>query len=73
MITFRLRECRERAGMSRRELAGLVGAHPMLIGKYERGQNCPSLSRAADIAIALGCSLDELAGIEQTADEQPGR
>jgi len=32
------------------------------ISKFERGKN-PSFSRATDIAIALGCTLDELAGI----------
>lgn len=63
--TFCLREMRERAGMTQASLADLVCCQPHLISQYERGQIVPRFDRATDIAIALGCSLDELAGIEQ--------
>lgn len=64
MTTFRLREMRERAGMTQRQLAALVGRWPGDISNWETGKHIPRLDVATDIAIALGCSLDELAGIE---------
>ena len=70
--TFRLREMRERAGMTQAQLGALVGITNAAISKFERGKN-PSFSRATDIAIALGCTLDELAGIEGKAPEMTTR
>lgn len=66
---FRLRECRERAGMTQDQLGQLIGLYGSAISRYERGHVVPSFARAADIAIALGCSLDDLAGIEEEKDD----
>ena len=68
--TLRLREMRERAGMTQAQLGALVGMPQTGISRYEAGGQMPSLDRAADLAIALGCTLDELAGIEQPDSRQ---
>lgn len=65
MTEFRLRECRERAGMTQRELSTLIGRKSsQQICDLEKGLHLPGWKLATDIAIALGCSLDELAGTE---------
>lgn len=57
----RLREAREEAGLSLRELAQRVGLrdHTVLI-KYERGETSPSSARLRSLAQALACSAAAL-------------
>lgn len=68
--TFRLRECRERAGMSVETLAFETDLYPWLVRTMESDGLMPTWAQATDIATALGCTLDELAGIEQPDSRQ---
>jgi transcriptional regulator with XRE-family HTH domain len=67
-IGKRLRDAREEAGLSLRELAQRVGLrdHTVLI-KYERGETPPNSARLLSLAQALGCSAAALlAGRDET-------
>ena len=70
---FRLREMRERAGMSVENVATLVSEPCLWLMQIESGYVAPTWPLACNIAIALGCTLDELAGIDGTDDEICGR
>ena len=54
----RLPVLRAERGMSRKELAELVGVHYQTIGYLERGEYSPSLVLALRIAAALAVPLD---------------
>lgn len=54
----RLPVLRAERGMSRKELAEIVGVHYQTIGYLERGEYSPSLVLALRIAAALGIPLD---------------
>lgn len=56
----RIEQVRTRAGMSRRELADLVGVHYQTVGYLERGEYNPSLVLAFRISQALGEPLEVL-------------
>jgi DNA-binding XRE family transcriptional regulator len=56
----RLHQLRERAGMTREQLAEAAGTSPHSIIKLENGQRAPSLELGMRVARALGCTLDEL-------------
>lgn len=56
----RLRELRERKGLSREQVAVAAGTSSHSVAKLEQGTRSPSLELAWRIAQALGCSLDDL-------------
>jgi transcriptional regulator with XRE-family HTH domain len=56
----RLRETRERRGLTQEQLAAAVGTHGPKISAYEKGQTLPGLEKAARLATALEVGLDEL-------------
>ncbi|MGK6353476.1 helix-turn-helix domain-containing protein [Parapedobacter sp. DT-150] len=51
---------RKQKKMTQGDLGGKVGTSGDIIGKYERGENIPSIDVAAKIADALGVTLDYL-------------
>jgi putative transcriptional regulator len=51
-------------GMSRRELAELVGVNPQTIGFLERGEYGPSLILALKIAAVFGVPVETLFALE---------
>ena len=59
-IGARLREERERARISQRELARRLGVSPSLISQVESGQSKPSVSTLYAIVTELGVSLDDV-------------
>lgn len=59
-IGSRLREERERARISQRELARRLGVSPSLISQVESGQSKPSVSTLYAIVTELGVSLDDV-------------
>lgn len=64
-IGFRLRRLREERGISRRELAKLLGCTVGNVGHIETGNQSLSLSQLATVAGRLGVSVDALmAGAE---------
>ena len=58
-----LRVERAKKGWSQEDLARESGVAVNTIARYESGRNMPSLNVAAKMARALGCSIDELAGL----------
>lgn len=58
----RLKQCRERRGISRSTLSELIGFSKNTIGRYERGERAPSLRALVELADFFEVSLDWLAG-----------
>ena len=59
-LYLKLKEIREKKGMSQEELAEKLGINRTMIIHYEKGRNYPSLERAIQISDILGCTLDDL-------------
>ena len=57
---LRLKEHRERVGISQRELARLSGVSQGYISDLEAGKKDPRLTQAAKLARALGVLVDDL-------------
>lgn len=51
---------RKQKKIKQADLGRLIGTSGYIIGKYERGENIPSIEVAAKIADALGVTLDYL-------------
>lgn len=62
MFHKRLIELRKSKKYSQEELAKLIGVHPNILGRYERGEVKPSIDIAVSLADVLGVSLDYLVG-----------
>lgn len=72
-LSARLRELRERAGLSQAELAAAASTSVHSVAKLERGERFPSLRLARDVAAALGCSIDALCEPAGTALKPRGK
>ena len=59
-VANRIEQARDARGLSRGELADLVGVHYQTMGYLERGEYNPSLELALKIARALEVSLQEI-------------
>ena len=57
-----LTKYREKANISRKELAAILGVSVASIGFYETGRNEPDLQKLVTIATALHVSVDDLLG-----------
>jgi transcriptional regulator with XRE-family HTH domain len=57
-----IRRLRQEAGMSQAGLAAAVGINTRQINRYESGEQQPALGVAQRLAVALGVTLDQLAG-----------
>lgn len=61
MVTAtRVKQRREAAGLTRKDLAEAVGAHPRTIKLIESGLRTPSMHILARIALTLRCRLGDL-------------
>ena len=58
-IGKRIRSIRRMRGMSRKEVASLVGICPATLVLWESGKRCPSLLSAVTLADVLGITLDD--------------
>lgn len=61
----RILAVRKKRQLSQEALAKMIGVHPPVIGRYERGEVKPSIETAVKIAAALDVSLDYLVGTSQ--------
>jgi transcriptional regulator with XRE-family HTH domain len=59
----RLQRLRKAAGLSQSQLARRSGIPLPTLRGWEQGRATPLLDAAARLAVALGCDLNELAGI----------
>jgi DNA-binding XRE family transcriptional regulator len=64
-VLNRLEAVRTKSGLSRQEVADLVGVHYQTIGYIERGEYSPSLVLALRIAEELKTPVEELFWLEE--------
>jgi transcriptional regulator with XRE-family HTH domain len=69
----RFKRLREAAGMSQSALAKACGIPLRSYQQWEQGRRTPLLDAAARVAVALGCTLDELAGIDTLKSKRGGK
>jgi transcriptional regulator with XRE-family HTH domain len=63
-VSSRLRDAREAAGISQRELALRAGVTRALVGSVEQGRHVPAVDAALRLAAALGTTAEALFGAE---------
>lgn len=61
---MRIKELREAAGMSQRELGERIGISGPAVAMWESGENRPSLTNLEKLADVLGVSIDAILGRE---------
>ncbi len=61
---IRLKEQREKAGLSQRELARLLGMSPKSIAAWEAGERSPQLLKIVKITKFFRVSLDYMLGLK---------
>lgn len=59
-VGLRIKEAREKAGLSQPQLARLVGLTKGAVGQYETGRATPRLARLEAIAAVTGASVEWL-------------
>lgn len=65
MIRVQLREMKEKCGYSNKKIAELSGVSLPTVNRIMSGQtDVPNFQTVCDLVIAMGGSLDELAGIQ---------
>lgn len=70
MLGSRIAFLRERAGMSREELAQQICVTPSALGSYEQGRRSPSADILVSTARALGVSVDFLLSGQPASGEE---
>ena len=69
LIINRLKECREKIGISKQEAARRIGISQPAYLRYESGERKPSLQTTKEIAKVLNTSVDYLVG--ESDDNNP--
>ncbi len=65
MLGVRVKEIRNKKGVTQERLSEMVGINPKYLSSIERGKENPTLNTVLKLAETLGVSLDELfTGIE---------
>jgi len=59
---MRIKQLREAAGMSQRELGERIGISGPAVAMWESGENRPSLTNLEKLADVLGVSIDAILG-----------
>lgn len=59
---MRIKQLREAAGMSQRELGERIGVSGPAVAMWESGENRPSLTNLEKLADVLGVSIDAILG-----------
>lgn len=67
---IRLREARQNANKSQREISEIVGISSQMVSAYEKQERKPSIDVAAALAGELGVSLDYLCGIKNDQERK---
>lgn len=67
---MKIRELRERAGISKTELARIMDVDLAAVSRWESGQAMPLAARLPKLADLFGCSIDALYGREPPEADQ---
>jgi len=70
-MEIQLKKLRNKKKLSQEEMAEKLGVKVSRYGTWERGERMLSLAQAYDCAVALGCSIDEIAGLEPRGISAP--
>ena len=62
LVRNHLKEMRKKRGLKQKEIAEKLGVDWRTYGSWERGERIINLEQACNCAVALGCSIDEIAG-----------
>lgn len=62
VVAHNIKRQRELRGMSQSDLARAISTDPSHVAHWESGRREPSLTNAATLATALGCSVDHMLG-----------
>lgn len=60
--TLKMKELRKTKKLTQSQLASLIGETDRVVGAWERGETALPLDSAFKIALALGCSVNDLCG-----------
>lgn len=72
MIRAQLKEMKEKKGLTNKQLAELSGVSLPTVNRIMSGQtDVPNYQTVCDLVMAMGGSLDELAGIPLRSTERP--
>lgn len=64
-MRIRLKEMRKKAGIkSQSAMAEMLGVPERRYSSWERGEAMPNLEQAYNCALVLGCTIDDIAGLE---------
>lgn len=69
-MKFRIKEARERVGLSQKELAKILKIKPTTFNGYETGAHDPKSDVLARIAKACGTTVDYLLGLESVEEKE---
>ena len=69
---MRLRECREKAGLSQKYVALTLGVAAPSVSNWETGKTCPSRENTVKMADLYGVSVDYLLGRTDNQNEELG-
>ena len=73
IINANLKEMKKKSGMSNKDIAEKSGISLSTVNRIMSGQtDIPNYQTICDLVIAMGGSLDELAGIEKVGGSQNG-
>src|SRR3712207_6626153 len=67
----KLKELRTRYGMKQKDIADQLGTTQQTIARWESGHTAIPVGQLKDLAVFLGCSVDELLGVEPRRDGRP--
>lgn len=56
----KIRQYRERAGLTQKELAAAVGVDPSAVSYWENGQTAPTMNNLVKVASVLNCKPGDL-------------
>ena len=62
---LKIKEFREKKGLTQQELADILGIHKMTLSKYERNKNFPEYDKLVKIAIILEVTPNDLLGYKE--------
>ena len=60
MLAEKIKQYRMAAGMTQKELAGVLNASQNTISQYESGKRTPTVKKLLELSTLFGCAVDEL-------------